>query len=280
MLTYPWILYYRRRLLAEAISALLLTCFAHLWVSGDGFGDFGIFWHSFCGCLVDPSDAYFLLNVPPLIALIVGLIFGLLTPGAVAASGASGVPGGLLKPVTRFFLTRPISRRNTFFAAPMIAITAIAVLPALAFLLLAGWLRLVHAPSLHHLMATIRIIPALSKLAPHPTFVQVLTAVSAPRRYLAAISVGICGYAILGSQQWLMLSPSKKLNALAMFPAFLLFAPVWIIVGHRTADMLFLAPGRGATLTYLPSALGIALHFGVGAAILFGCWRIFRNAEL
>jgi hypothetical protein len=259
MLTYPWLLYYRYRLVAAAISSLLLTCLAHLWVSGDGFLDFGIFWHGFCSCPVDPNDAYFLLNVPPLIALVVGLIFGLLTPGAVALPAAAGIPGNQLKALSRFFLTA-------------------------AFLLLVGWLGLVHAPSLHHLMASIRIIPAVSKLGPHPSFVQVLTAVSASRRYLAAISVGFCAYAILSSQQWLMLSPSKKINALGVVPVFVLFAPMWLIIGqlmvNRMAHVVFLAPGRGASLAYVPSALGIALHLGFAAVILMGCWRVLRTAEL
>jgi hypothetical protein len=284
MLTYPWLLYYRYRLVAAAISSLLLTCLAHLWVSGDGFLDFGIFWHGFCSCPVDPNDAYFLLNVPPLIALVVGLIFGLLTPGAVALPAAAGIPGNQLKALSRFFLTRPISRSNCFLLPQAIALTATAVLPAAAFLLLVGWLGLVHAPSLHHLMASIRIIPAVSKLGPHPSFVQVLTAVSASRRYLAAISVGFCAYAILSSQQWLMLSPSKKINALGVVPVFVLFAPMWLIIGqlmvNRMAHVVFLAPGRGASLAYVPSALGIALHLGFAAVILMGCWRVLRTAEL
>jgi hypothetical protein len=280
MPTYPWLLYYRYRVLTVAISSLLMTCLAHLWVSGDGFNDFGIFWHGFCGCPVDPRDAFVLLNLPPFTALIAGFVFGYLSPGAVALPAAAGIPGNQLKALNRFFLTRPVSRRNAFFFPAAIAMTTIVLLPAAAFLLLVGWLSLVHAPSLHHLMATIRIIPAVSQLGQHPTFLQVLGAVSAPRRYLAALSVGFCAYALLSSQQWMMLSPSKKINALGIFSALLLFVPMWRVFGHQTADMMFLAPGHGTPLAYLPSVLGIALHFAIAAAILTGCWRILRTAEL
>jgi hypothetical protein len=130
------------------------------------------------------------------------------------------------------------------------------------------------------MMATIRIIPGVSGLRQHPAFFQVLNSLSATRRYVAAISVGFCAYAILSSQQWLLLSPNKKLNILGVFPVFLLFAPMLAIIGRHSAAVMFLAPGRGTPLTYMPSVLGIALHFGIAGAISFGCWRIFRRAEL
>ena len=111
-----------------------------------------------------------------------------------------------------------------------------------------------------------------------PTFLQVLDSLSATRRYLAT-SVGVCAYAILCSQQWLLLGPNKTINVVGVFPVFLLFAPMLAIMG-RHSTVLFLAPGSGAPLTYTPSVLGIALHFGIAVAISVGCWRIFRRAEL
>jgi hypothetical protein len=280
MLLRPFLLYYRRRLLASAIFSLFLVGVAHMWVSGEGLLDFGIFWHSFCGCPVDPTDAYILLNVPPLLTLSIGLIFGFMAPGAVGVSGGSGIPGGQLKAVNRYFLTRPISRSSSYFSPQIVAVAAIAVFPPLALLLLVGWLRLVHAPSLHHLMATIRVIPALSALDRQATLAQMFSALDVPRRYLAALSVGVCAYAVYSSTRWLLISPNKKLNGLGMLPIFLMFAPMWLIVGSRSANLVFLAPHRGTSLTYVPSTLGIALHFGIAAAIIFGCWRILRSVEL
>src|ERR1700727_1813763 len=129
MLIRPWLLYYRRRLFAAAIFSLLAACVAHMWVSANGLLDFGIFWHSFCGCPADASDAYVLLNVPPVVALIVGLTFGFTAPGAIGSTGAPGIPGYQFKALSRFFLTRPVSRRKTFLLPQAIAITAIAILP-------------------------------------------------------------------------------------------------------------------------------------------------------
>jgi hypothetical protein len=282
MLLHPWLLYYRRRLIVAALVSVFVVCFAYMWISGDGLLDFGIFWHSVCRCPVDSFDTYILLNLPPLLTLSVGLIFGFVAPGGVgiAAAGPSGVPFSQHKALSRFFLTRPISRANAFFLPQVVAITAIAIVPMLAFLLITGWLRLVHAPSLHELMATIRVIPAVDNLGRQATLAQVLGALSAPRRYLAALSVGICAYAILSSQQWLLISPDKKLNALGVVPIFVLFAPMLRIIGRHATDMVFLAPGRGTPLTYMPSALAVALHFGIAAAIFFGCWCILRRVEL
>jgi hypothetical protein len=280
MLIRPWLLYYRRRLFTAAIVSVLAACLAHLWVSGDGFFDFGIFWHSYCGCPVDAADAYFVLNLPPIVALIAGLVFGFLSPGTAVAPSGSGVPGNQFKALSRFFLTRPVPRLKIFLLPQAVAMITIAVFPAVAFLLLVGWLRFVHAPSLSHLMATIRIIPAASALGPHPTFVQVLDSLSAVRRYLAATSVGFFAYAILSSQQWLVLSPNRKLNLLGIFPVLLLFAPVLLIVGRYNASDVFLAPGHGASLSYMPSVFAISLHFGIAVAIAFGCWRILRSVEL
>ena len=280
MLLRPWLLYYRHRLLASAILSLILVCAAHVLVSGDGPLDFGIFWHGFCGCPVDPSDAYFLLNLPPFLALCIGLIFGFMAPGASGYAGGSQVPGGHFKALSRFFLTRPVSRANFFFSSQIIAVTAIAVFPTLAILLLIGWLRLVHAPSLEHLMATIRVIPAVSALDQHATVTQLFSALSAPRRYLAGLSVGVCAYAIFSSTRWLLISPDKRVNVLGVFPIFLMFAPIWLIVGRHTSNLIFLAPRTGTPLTYLPSTLGIALHFGIAAAIIFACWQILKGVEL
>ena len=279
MLLRPWLLYYRRRLITAAIFSVVTACFAHIWVSAKSFSDFGIFWHSVCGCPVDPDDARFLLNNLSLDTFVLAIIFGYLSPGTTNSASAS-LPGGPFKAVGRFFLTRPISRGDAFFIPQAIALAAIALLPPIAFLLLFGWLRLVHAPSLHHLLATLQVIPAVSALGPHPTFVQLFTALSASRRYLAAVSVGFSAFAILSSHQWLMLSANKKLNALGIFPLLLLFVPVAKFMGRHAPRFLFLAPSRDTYLTYLPSTLAITLRFGIAAAILYGCWRIFRTAEL
>jgi hypothetical protein len=278
MLLRPWLFYYRRRLITAAIFSVVAACLTYMWVTADGFSDVGVFWHSFCGCPVDPDDAHFLLNNLSFDTFILAIIFGFLSPGATNAG--TNLPEGPFKAIGRFFLTRPISRSDAFLVPQAIALASIALLPLLAFLLLFGWLRLVHAPSLHHLLATLQVIPAASALGPHPTLVQLLGALSAARRYLAAVSVGFSAFAILASQQWLMLSANKKLNALGVLPLLLLFVPATRLMGRHASGFVFLAPNRDTYLTYLPSTLAISLHFAVAAAVLYGCWRIFSTAEL
>lgn len=265
----PWLLLARRRLIASFAVSLFFALVIHMWVSAESLTDVGIFWHHFCGCPVDPDDVRVLLNFP-MTACIVGFFLG--------AAYSTASPGGLIN--TRFLLTRPISRATVLFAPLGVATAAIAVIPALAYLLLLGWLRLVHAPSLLHLLATLQLLPAVAALGPHPRFFDLLSAIAFPRRYLASIALGLCAYTFMASQRWLQISPSRKLRLFGALPALVVMFPVFRLLSRDTANAAFMTPGRGTPLGYAPSTLSIALHFAFTAAIVCGCWRLLRTVEI
>ena len=264
----PWFLLARRRLIACFAVSLFFAFAIHMWVSAESLTDVGIFWHHFCGCPVDPDDVRVILNFP-ITASLVGFFLG--------ASFNTASPRGWSS--TRFLLTRPISRATVLFAPLTLATAAIAVMPALAFLLLVGWLRLVHAPSLHHFLATLQQLPAVAALGPHPRFFDLLSAIDFPRRYLASIALGLCFYTVMASQRWLLLSPNSKLRILGVFPAFLVAFPIFRVLGKAIANAIFMTPGRGTPLGYAPSTLSIALHFAFVAAIICGCLRLVYTVE-
>ncbi|MBB5063912.1 hypothetical protein [Granulicella mallensis] len=270
----PWLILARRRLIVALLGAMGLVLIVHFWVSAENFTDIGIFWHHFCGCPVDPNDVSILLNTFFAPAVLIGIVLGL--NFGVAYSQTNAFAGH-----TRFLLTRPILRAAALLVPLAVASVAIAVIPLLAVLLLLGWLRLVHAPSLGHLLATIQQMPAVAALGPHPTFFGLLGAIDFPRRYLAGISIGLCFYAVMASQRWLFISSNKKLRILGAIPPALVYFPAFsFFKQHYLATIIFLSVNRSAALTYVPSTLGIALHFVFAAAIVFGCWRILHTVEL
>jgi len=101
------------------------------------------------------------------------------------------------------------------------------------------------------------------------------------RRLVAGLSVGLSLYAIFASQRWLQLSRNQLLRALGWL-IFLLFylptASAFIIPSIFTP--VFLTGLKNSDLSYLPSNLGIALHFIFAAAVLLGSWRLLRQVEL
>ena len=109
------------------------------------------------------------------------------------------------------------------------------------------------------------------------------------RFYLAAVSIGLCGYALAVSQRWLELSPNKGLRMLDGIVGLFLYLPVWLsflqyllpwLFNSAPVRLLLLwAPSR-ADLEYVPSTTGIALHFAFAAGVLYGCWRILQHIEL
>jgi hypothetical protein len=196
----------------------------------------------------------------------------------IKPSGQPGSPTSVSD--TLFLLTRPIPRSAALFAPLVLASLAIAILPTLAIALVLGWLRLVHAPSLGHLLATLQQIPAVRSLGPHPSFPALLSAIQFPRRYAAAIALGLCSYTILASQRWLILSPNTHLKFLGIFPAFIVFFPVARLFSSHLINFLFMTPGRGAPLGSAPSIFTIAVHYAFAAAVVFGSWRLLRTIEL
>ncbi|AEU38578.1 hypothetical protein [Granulicella mallensis] len=266
----PWLLLARRRLIAAFVVSFFFALFMHVWVSGESLTDMGIFWHHFCGCPVDPTDFQVLLNFP-VTAGLVGFFMGLSLKGSNALSSSSN---------TLFLLTRPVSRASVLLAPLAVATAAVAVFPLLGWLLLLGWLRLVHAPSLLHLLAILQRLPAAAALGPHPRLFDLLSAIEFPRRYLASIALGLCGYTLTASQRWLMTSPNHKLRALGILPN--LIGVLSLVRGpaKRISNAIFMVSGHNGPLNYAPSNLSIALHFVFAAAIVFGCWRLLRKVEI
>jgi hypothetical protein len=269
----PWLLRYRSRLILAAIASLAGVLFVFYWTSAENLTDYGVFWHHFCGCPPDPDDTGILMGNVIFLCFAIGLILGF-PNGSTASAAASG------RGEVSFLLTRPVVRQAVLLCPVAIAVIAMVLFPGMAYLLLFGWLHLVHAPSLGHVLALIELLPSASGLGPHPSLGAVLGAIDLPRRYLAAISVGLCGYALMVCQRWLILSPNKwvKLTGVVSSSSVVLLCQPFF--GKRLGTGLLLTSRRGATLTYLPSTLGIALHFAFFAAVLYACWRVLRSAEV
>jgi hypothetical protein len=102
------------------------------------------------------------------------------------------------------------------------------------------------------------------------------------RFYLAAISIGLCTYAVTAAQRWVVLSPKKWLRLLAIIPLVpFFFSPIFfMLAGSTVLEWTLLSAPKGATLEFQPSALGIALHFAFAGAVICGCWRILQTAEV
>ena len=271
----PWLLLARRRLIASFAVSLLFALFVHMIVSAESLTDVGVFWHHFCGCPANPGDFRILLNFP-ITACLVGVFFGIGSNGA--NTNTANVPA--TRSSTLFLFTRPISRATILFAPLAVATAAIAILPLFAYLLLLGWLCLVHAPSLLHLLAILQQLPAAAALGFHPRLWDLLFAIELPRRYLASIALGLCSYTLLVSQRWLILSPNRKLQILGMMPV-VLFVPLLLkISGEKVSRVVFMTAGHSAPLGYAPSTLLISLHFAFAAIVVFGCWRLLRAIEI
>ena len=162
MLFRPHLRLLRGRLIAAAVFALGIVLIEFMATASDDLS-LGAFWHQACTCPVDPSDVRILLTLALDFVFVAGIMGYMSGMGKNSASYPQ--PSAL-----RFMLTRPQSRLDLVLAPFLIAATAIILLPGLAWLLLIGWLYLVHAPSLGHLVAVLETIPAASQLGPHPSF--------------------------------------------------------------------------------------------------------------
>jgi hypothetical protein len=273
MLLRPYILLYRKRLIASAVFSLLCAVVILFMTSAQSLTDIGVLWHHFCGCPLDPNDARNLVNPFLLTSLVLPIILGL-SFGSVIAPTPS-FPGE-----TRWLLTRPTPRRALILQPLFICTLALAILPAFGWLLLLGWLKLVHAPALAHILALTEMVPSASNLGPHPSFFTLMSALHMSRRFIANLSVGLSIYAIFASQRWLLLNPKPGVRFLGLIILLLIYVPVARLVSPSFfSALLFWAP-KGAGLTYLPSNVGIALHFIFAAAVLFGSWRLLGQVEL
>jgi len=285
MLLRPFFTLLRGRLIFVFLFTMLIVLVVFSNSSAEGLTDLTIFWSKFCGCPPDLHDVLFFLYSFSVIACYAGGILGFITGLRLGVNTAGSGSNPVATGDTRFFLTRPITRRKVLLNPLFIATAALALIPAAAYLLLFGWLSLVHAPALAHLAADAQLIPAVAALGPHPTFFAALTASHVWRFYLAAISIGLCTYSILYAQRWLALSPNKHLRLLGIAPL-LLFIFIPGLLGSAAfgkgsipGALLMWAP-KTASLDFQPSALAIGVHFAIAAAILFGSWRLMQQVEL
>ncbi len=273
MLLRPYLLLYRKRLITSAVVSLLSAIFILLITSADSFLDIGIFWHHVCDCPPTARDARTLAELFAFTSFTLSAILGI-------SSGFVAVPTTSLQWQTRFLLTRP-ARRSTRILLPLLLSTlAIAILPALAWLLLLGWLQLVHAPVLGHLLALVELVHSVSMVGPNPSFLRVMEAFHIGRRIVASLSVGLSLYAVWASQRWLVLSSNVRLRVLGMLPFLLIYVPSLRIFSDRVLSAILLFIPKGASVSYLPSTLAIALHFVFAVAVLYGSWWLLQRTEL
>ncbi len=272
MLLRPFLLLYRRRLIWVGICALVLV--AAVFFLTVGFS-------ASCGCAPDASDARALLNTCCILCLYTGMAMGF-TTGLLLGAGNTAAPAGGPVAVgdTRFLLTRPLPRPRLLLEPLAIAGLAITLIPAAAILLVLGGVAVFRPSALHDLLTVVRFIPGTAQLGLHPSLLDILAAIQFWRLYAAAISVGLCGYAVMSAQRWAQLSRSSRVRKLALLPLLLLFGTPWIMISSDSLrTVVLLLPPRGI-LSYQPSLLGIALHLAFAAGVMAGCIRLTQRADL
>jgi hypothetical protein len=254
---------YRRRFFAAAFIVLLTTVFfvvlaIHLHENAN---------HPATGNL-NP-----VLTSLSFVSLLVGIIFG-----ASAAIHPPGFPNQL-----RFLLTRPNPLRVAQFYPLAIATVSIVGLPALGWIVVLGVLRLAYPPLFGRLTEVVAAYPRVLLLGSHPSLSATLGAMQAGKRYLAAVSVGLAVFTCLAALRWCTLSTRKRLRRIGMFGLSLL--PSLLIcmnlVWHSPiSQAILLAQLRRGTPDYLPSNLGIALHFVFAAVCLCAQFAVMRDREI
>jgi hypothetical protein len=268
---------YRKRLwLATGFSMIVVL--ADFYLFGVHFGGWNEFWHGVCNCRMSATDTRALLTACLFICFYVGAGLGFPTGrGAFALNPESGsAPHG----DTRFLLTRPVSRACLLVQPLAIVSCALALVTILPILLLTGWLWMVKAPALVHIKALLQLVPAASMLGPDASLWSVATAAHFWRYDAAAWSLGLCSYALMSSQRWLVLCQNVRLKvAGGLIMPLLLYAPIYLVRSSRLREIALLLPARGSSLESEPSILGISLHVAFAGLVLFGCWRLSQVVE-
>jgi len=284
MLLRPFLMLARGRLILVAVLSMLFVLFVFSVTTAESLTDLGIFWHHFCGSAPEAKDTRILLGIWSFLYLYLGGMLGLtMAPGLnTPGMGAGGMGGGWPLAIgdTRFLLTRPIPRNSVLLRPLAIATAALAFIPALCILLLLGWLRLVHAPSLGHLVALLRLVPSTYSLGPHPSLFGLLAASHFLRFYIAGFSIGLCSYSALTAHRWLNFSSNAKLRGLGVLPFVAIFSAPLLFQSTAFRSAVFLMPQKGQSLDIQPSILSTALHFAFAAAVIYGTWKLLRHTEL
>jgi hypothetical protein len=274
MMLRAFLLINRKRLITAAIASVALVMITHVWVSADSLSAIpGVFWHHFCGCPPEADDAATLLRSFSILSSFIGLTLGF---NMIANTTNSN----LALNTRRFLLTRPVSRLGLQIYPLLIAFAAIALFPIATWGLLLLWLKLVHAPTLGHLVALIKLVPNVASLGPHPTLESLVSAAQFGRVYLAAVSVGLLSYAFFDAARWFLISPRPWLRWFAAVSMFFVWAPNLLPRSWSIGPSIFLIAPHGAGLTYIPSTLGIMVHLASALLLLYLAQFTLREAEL
>jgi hypothetical protein len=253
----------RRRLLAAAFIALLVPAFFVLIAA------------NLCDCGADAvtNKLKIVLASLSIASLFLGVIFGV-----GAAIHAPGVPNQ-----PRFLLTRPIPLLAIQFYPLAIVTAAIAVLPALGWSAVLGVLWLAPAPMLQRLATVVEAYPQVLSLGSHPSLSAMLAAMQTGRRYLAAVSVGLAVFTLFAMLRSCVASTNKRLRQIAILglvplPLLLLFTSfLW---NSSISQAILLVQVRHGSPDYVPSNLGIALHFVFAAACICAQFAVMRDIEI
>ena len=131
---------------------------------------------------------------------------------------------------------------------------------------------------------------AIAVFALLPLGWRVFAPIHSARFYLAGVSIGLCGYTLAVSRRWFGLSPNRGLRILGGLFGLALVSSIGAGLFELSEDpllfdsaflgFLFLWTPSRLGSSYLPSIMGIALHFGFAAGVLYGCWRVLQHIEL
>jgi hypothetical protein len=260
----PYLMLYRGRFIAGSIVAMASVVLTLTIMGGN-----------LCDCL--PGGQFRSLLIPmassDILCSTMAVIFGL-----AVAMRAPGAPNEV-----RFLLTRPMSRVSIQFYPLAISVAAMALLPVLSWAVILGGMAMVHAHALESMAIAARLIPAAAALGPHPSFLQVMSALDVGRRYFAALSVGLTVYGPLAAQRWFLLNRRKSIRIAGGLTALIIPLPMvlvpFMIKGSSFVSWLLLLPLQQDGLTYLPSITGIALHLAFAAAWICGAFFALREIE-
>jgi hypothetical protein len=271
MRTSPFLLPAYKPFMAAAVVCLACALAGILSTSAGNFWDLGVLWHTASHRRVTPADTHLLLGSLFVMEALAALILG----GSYSI-GVTNLPADAAR--ARFLLTRPKSRLTVFLAPWLLATVGLFCIPALIALATIGWLALVRAPVLDHLVAIAQIIPpSVSPLGAHPGLIPLLASLHIGARYLAGFSLGICIVSLFHAKRWLIFSQNPTLRWFAYFStSFVYLVPAMIVFSKPVASELLLLPGSFT----LPSILNIALHLGFAAALCVFTLRFIHKVEI
>ncbi len=266
----PFLLLARKPLLAVTIVSLACALLGILTTSANSFFNPDVLWHTASLRKATARDGHVLLGSLFLMETVTALILG-----GSWSIGPVGAPADTAR--ARFLLTRPKSRSTLFLAPLLLAVAGLVCIPALTALLLIGWLALVRAPVLGHLIAVARLLPSASHLGAHPGLLPLLVSLHIGAHYLAGFSVGFCIISLFHARRWLIFSQNQAVRRCAYLSTSMIgFLPALLIWVKPATSVLLLDPGSFV----LPSTLNIFLHVSFAVAWCIYTLRFIHKVEI